>query len=82
LFHVPAVPVEVVDATGAGDSFCGGALVGFVHTGDPIEAMLSGAVSASFAVETLGLSGLAAATGDEALIRLDALRQRVTRGPI
>ncbi len=71
--HVPAVPVELVDATGAGDAFCGGALARFIEVGDPIEALLSGVVSASFCIQDFGLAGLAAATKDEAHARLSAL---------
>jgi sugar/nucleoside kinase (ribokinase family) len=74
--RLPAVPVSVVDATGAGDTFCGGALVGLARTGDPLEALLFGAVSASFCVEALGSSGLANTTSAEARQRLDALRAR------
>jgi len=58
--HIPAVPVELVDVTGAGDAFCGGVLAGFADENDPIEALLYGAVSASFCVEGLGVAGLAA----------------------
>lgn len=50
--HVPAYSNEPVDPTGAGDAFCGGYLVGLVETGDPVEAAVRGAVSASFIVET------------------------------
>jgi sugar/nucleoside kinase (ribokinase family) len=79
--HVPTVPVEVADTTGAGDAFCGGALAGFAHNGDPVESVLAGSVSASFCVEGLGLAGLLAATADEAQARLSALRPRVAFKP-
>ena len=75
--HVPAVSVQLVDATGAGDAFCGGALAGFSKEGSPIEALLAGAVSASFCVEGLGLAGLFAATREKADARTAALRQRI-----
>ena len=58
LIALPAFPVAAVDATGAGDSFCGGALVGYVRTANPVQALLHGAVSASFCVETVGCAGL------------------------
>jgi sugar/nucleoside kinase (ribokinase family) len=74
--HVPAVPVNVVDATGAGDAFCGGALAGFAKEGNPIEALLAGTISASFCIEGLGLAGLLGATNEAAADRLMALRQR------
>jgi len=82
LIRVPAVPVEVHDATGAGDTFCGGALVGFSIGGEAVDALLHGAVSASFCVETLGPAGLAGATPEIAEERLEALRQRVELQPI
>jgi sugar/nucleoside kinase (ribokinase family) len=74
--HVPAVSVELVDATGAGDAFCGGVLASFTNDSDPVKALLAGAVSASFCVEGFGLAGLVAAAEDEAAARLSALSQR------
>jgi sugar/nucleoside kinase (ribokinase family) len=38
--HVPAYAVNAVDPTGAGDSFCGGFLVGLRETGDLVQAAL------------------------------------------
>jgi sugar/nucleoside kinase (ribokinase family) len=75
--HIPAVPVELVDATGAGDAFCGGVLAGFAEEDDPTKALLHGAVSASFCVERTGFSGLSAATKEDATARLATLRQRI-----
>ena len=77
--HVPAVPVELVDATGGGDSFCGGLLAGYTESRDATSAMISGVVSASFCVEGLGLSELASAPRDDARQRADLLRNRVGR---
>lgn len=51
---VPALPVEVVDVTGAGDSFCGGFMAGYQETGDPVLAACYGAVSASFVLQGFG----------------------------
>lgn len=50
-WHVPAYPVSVKDVTGAGDTYCGGFLVGLDQTNDIVEAALRGAVSASIALE-------------------------------
>jgi len=75
--HVPVVPVELVDTTGAGDAFCGGALASFSKDGNPIEALLAGTVSASFCIEGLGLAGLIAATREEADNRISTLRKRL-----
>jgi sugar/nucleoside kinase (ribokinase family) len=80
--HIPAVPVEVVDATGAGDAFCGGVLAGFVERNDPIDALLRGAVSASFCLEGRGFTNLAAAVEERARERLGLLRQRIEFKPI
>lgn len=55
IIHIPACPVEVVDPTGAGDAFCGGFLVGYVETGDIVRAAAYGTVSASFAIEHVGV---------------------------
>ena len=49
--NIPAFPTNVVDPTGAGDAFCGGFQVGLFETGDPVQAALYGAVSASFVIE-------------------------------
>ncbi len=81
LLVVPAVPVIANDATGAGDTFCGGTLVGFVRSADPLTALLHGAVSASFCVETVGVSGLLASRAAVARERLEALRSAVTTIP-
>ena len=53
--HVPAYPVDnLVDVTGAGNSYCGGFLVGLEGTGDPLVAGQYGAVSASITLEQFG----------------------------
>ncbi len=52
---IPTYPTTAVDPTGAGDAFCGGFLVGLAHTGDPVDAALYGAVSASFIIEDFGV---------------------------
>jgi sugar/nucleoside kinase (ribokinase family) len=73
LLILPAVPVEATDATGAGDTFCGGALVGYARTRDPFQALLHGAVSASFCVAAVGVKGLLEADPAEAERRRGAL---------
>ncbi len=50
-YRVPAFPVAAKDPTGAGDSYCGGFLAGWLETDDPVQAALRGTVSASFIVE-------------------------------
>jgi len=74
---LPSIASQVVDATGAGDAFCGGFLAGYVEIGEAVEAALRGTVSAAFAVAGLGPSTLAEAEPAEAHARLAALRSRV-----
>jgi ribokinase len=49
---IPAVPVEPVDTTGAGDAFCG-AFCARVAAGDPIEAALGWAAVAGALATTV-----------------------------
>jgi sugar/nucleoside kinase (ribokinase family) len=46
---------SVVDPTGAGNAFLGGAAMGYLEHGDFLQAAAYGSVAASFAVETIGL---------------------------
>jgi sugar/nucleoside kinase (ribokinase family) len=48
----------VVDPTGAGNAFLGGFMAGWKATGDLQEASCCGTVSASFAIEQIGLPSL------------------------
>jgi len=70
---VPTVAVVARDPTGAGDAFCGGFLAGMQRTNDAVTAACYGAVSASFAVEAHGLSGLALSSRTEAEERLRSI---------
>ena len=76
-WHVPAYPVDVVDVTGAGDSYCGGFLVGLGQTDDPLEAALRGSVSASLVVEGIGALYALEPGPAVARDRLEALRPQV-----
>ena len=76
-FRVPSAADSFVDATGAGDSFCGGALVGLARNGDPVDALIRGSVSASFAVGGLGPAVLVDAPYEVAERRLVSLCGRV-----
>lgn len=76
-FIVPAYPVQnVVDPTGAGDSFAGG-FMGYVgavgsHDADVYrQALIAGSVIASFTVEGFGLERLAHLTPGEIARRYD-----------
>lgn len=52
-YHAPG-DARVIDVTGAGDSFCGGFMVGLAQTADPIHAAQMGLVSASLVIEGYG----------------------------
>ena len=78
---LPAIADAVVDTTGAGDAFSGGALAGFAHDGTALEAALRGSVAGSFAVASSGPGALVAATLDECLSRRDALITRLESRP-
>ncbi len=85
-FALPAYPLEeVVDPTGAGDTFAGG-FVGYLahHPDHEIEhtiltrAMAYGTALASFNVEEFGTERMQRLSGDEVAARVDDL-ERLTR---
>ena len=59
-WHIPVLPVKVVDPTGAGNAYGGGLCVGWHETGDAHMAGCYGAVSASFLVRQFGLPKMSA----------------------
>ena len=75
MFWCPAYPVaEIVDPTGAGDTFAGGLVGALAHAGATDgaalrRAVVQGTVSASFAVESFSIDRLALATAAEAAAR-------------
>ena len=83
-FALPAYPVEeVVDPTGAGDSFAGGfmgylASVGTVDAPAMRRSMLHGTAAASMCVEGFGVEGLAKTTRRDLDARCHELRSIVT----
>lgn len=83
-FSLPAYPVEnVVDPTGAGDSFAGGFMGYLAEQGrcDPAtlrRAMLYGTVTASFCVEGFGVEGLQGRSRTDIDKRFDDLLTIVT----
>lgn len=78
--HVPAYPADAVDPTGAGDSFCGGFLVGLLETGDLTQAALYGTVAASFVVESRHAIPVLAVSRGAAEARLEKMIDRPNRG--
>jgi sugar/nucleoside kinase (ribokinase family) len=86
VFGLPAYPTaDVVDPTGAGDTFAGG-FMGYLaaHAGEEItdellrRAMAYGTVLASFNVEAFGTERMPSLTGEEIAERFAEL-QKVTR---
>ena len=78
VFITPAYPIDqVVDPTGAGDSFAGG-LAGFLAQAEEInfdtikQALVVGSVFASFTVESFGVKAI-----EE--VKADALNERIHR---
>ncbi len=81
IFALPAYPTEnLVDPTGAGDSFAGG-LLGYLTAQDRFDvdtlknAIAAGTVMASFTIEDFSLNRLSAATPEEITGRLNAYRR-------
>ncbi|KAL3446490.1 Ribokinase-like protein [Aspergillus insuetus] len=80
---------KVVDPTGAGNAFLGGYAVGYLTTGEHVEAACYGAVAASFALEQVGMPVLGFKgdgngdrdgetwNGERVLGRLEEYRRRV-----
>lgn len=86
-FISPAFPLkEVVDPTGAGDTFAGGFL-GFLASTERMDletlkkAALVGTVMASFTVEKFGTTGLVTLTEAEVDARLAEFRRMITLEP-
>jgi sugar/nucleoside kinase (ribokinase family) len=83
-YALPAFPLtEVVDPTGAGDSFAGGlngylARAGQVSLGTLQRGMAYGTVAASFTVSDFGTRGLAAATREDFDLRCQEFLNFVT----
>ena len=71
--EIPIVDVVARDPTGAGDAFCGGFLAGMHIANDPVIAARYGCVSASFAVEAPGLTGLIESSREQAEERLRSI---------
>jgi ribokinase len=68
-----------MDVYGAGDSYCGGFLVGLDQTGDIVEAALRGSVSASIVIEGTGAYYALDVLPELAEARLQSLRPAVKR---
>lgn len=51
---LPALPIAVVDSTGAGDAFCGGFLAGYLTTSSLLLGAVCGTISAAHVVKGFG----------------------------
>lgn len=86
VFFVPAYPLEnVVDPTGAGDTFAGGLLGYLARVGDVTHhavrrAMFYASAAASFCVEGIGTEKLVVATKGDLAVRIDAFAKMVDYG--
>jgi sugar/nucleoside kinase (ribokinase family) len=77
VLHVPALSVEVLDTTGAGDSYCGGFLAGLVAGRPVVECAVMGTVSASFVVQACGALATPRPTAGERADRFSSVLRRV-----
>jgi hypothetical protein len=78
LLTIPAVPVpKIVDQTGAGNTYCGAFLVGWLETGDLVKAAIYGGVAASFALETLGVANPPSDVNDIREARYNWLNEQI-----
>ncbi|MBA3943250.1 MAG: carbohydrate kinase family protein [Herpetosiphonaceae bacterium] len=72
LWHIPPVPIQVIDPTGAGNSYGGGLSIGWSQTQDALLAGCYASVSAAFLVERVGLPQLSPDLMNAANQRFDA----------
>jgi len=86
VFFAPALPLEeVLDPTGAGDSFAGG-FIGYLEKTDDIsfenmkKAVVYGSVMASFTVEEFGTKKLEEITEEQISCRLKNITELVSSG--
>lgn len=78
-WEISSYPSKVIDPTGGGDAFCGGFLVGYRKTYDPVEAAMYGNISASLVIEGSGAFYALDALPGLAQARLAAIRETVRR---
>jgi sugar/nucleoside kinase (ribokinase family) len=75
--EAPSAAERAVDETGAGDAFCGGAMVGYSRRFALADALTHATVSASFAVEAMGPAALVSAPPDVAEQRHNRITERI-----
>jgi len=74
-YHLPGSD-KVVDTTGAGNAFLGGAAIGYLKHKDLLTASTYGTIAASFVVETVGTPEVGEC---DAKVRLDEYVERLCR---
>ena len=75
--NIPAFPIDnVVDTTGAGDSFAGG-FVGNIEKTNIIDAVIAGSAIASFTVSEFGVDGLLNITDKELNNRINHIKMLI-----
>lgn len=79
MWSIPFYTTDTVNRIGTNDVFCGGFLAGLLKTGDPLEGALYGVIAESISSEGYGPWYAAHAHPRLVELRLDALRERVTR---
>ena len=76
-YEIPIFRAQVVDTTGAGDSYSGGFMSQFVGSQNLLHSGLAGSVSASFCVEGFGITRLLEITPQMAQARFAQLLSQV-----
>jgi len=83
IFYVPAMPIpEVIDPTGAGDTFAGG-MLGYIASKDTVDfetiktGIVYGSAAASFCVEDFSNEKLKSITKEEILARVAKFKKLV-----
>ena len=69
---------QVMDTTGAGDSFAGGLISSLMNGADIKEAMVEGSVMASFCIENIAHRGLISFSEEEYTLRKKWLQSSLT----
>ncbi len=76
---IPPYPTGIIDPTGSADAFCGGFLVGYRTTYDPVDAVVYGAISASLTIEGSGPYYALGALPGLAQARCEYLKKMIQR---
>ncbi len=77
--NIPAYPVKVANPVGAGNSFCGGFVVGWCNTHDLGLSTAQGIVSASLIIERKTFSGVTKQMIKEARRRMVEVRRNINQ---